>query len=57
MGKEEELSEEQLKELIKARKPSTNKELTRKATEYILKQAEEANGGPLKPKKKNNGTT
>lgn len=44
-------SEDELKELTRARKPSTAKELSKKAQEYILKKAEEANGGPLDEKK------
>lgn len=44
---DKEMSEEQLAELTKQRKPSTQKELTEKARRYILKKAEEANGKPL----------
>lgn len=32
---------------IPAKRPSTKKELVEKATEHILKKAEEANGKPL----------
>jgi hypothetical protein len=38
---------DELDELTKARKPSTQKELSKKAQAYILKKAEEANGKPL----------
>lgn len=43
----DEPSKDELEELTKARKPSTQKELTRKAIAYIKKQAEEASGKPI----------
>lgn len=47
---DEELTQKELDELTKARKPSTQKELTEKARRYIMEQAEIANGGPLTKK-------
>jgi hypothetical protein len=44
--KDKELTQKELDELTRARKPSTPKELTKKATEYILKKAEEADQPP-----------
>lgn len=32
------------------------KELTKKAVQHIMEKAEEANGGPLKPKKDKDGS-
>lgn len=43
----ENMSEDKLAELTRARKPATQKELTKKARKYILEKAEEANGKPL----------
>lgn len=47
---DEEWTAEELQEFTKAKKPSTKKELTKKAERYILKKAEEANGKPLDEK-------
>ena len=44
----EEWTEEEYREFTRAKTPSTDKELSRKAQEYIMKKAEEANGKPLK---------
>lgn len=44
---DDDLTQDELDELTRAKAPSTQKELTRKATEYILKEAEKANGKQL----------